>query len=200
MVRWIAALTVTLGGCGPEKNESTESPTSSSSTAATTGVEPTTGTPTSGSDTGGTSVGTTGTTMNGVCGDAAPPEAEQQCASQPDRASCNGLALEGGSCVWIAWFPVRLMDGVCGFGDPRGQCAFVPCSEEGCATLSPCGPEGFGGAFMVGEDDAVNVGFADWCQSPPAPARACIFDFEGQLTEGPPECACLCDPGFPGAG
>lgn len=201
-----AALAVTLAGCGPEKNESTESPTSSSTTGPTggssTGAEPTTttATPTSGSGTGGESEGTTRTTMDGLCGAEPPPDAEQQCASQADRASCNGLALDGGSCVWIAWFPVRLMDDLCGFGDPRGQCAFVPCSEEGCAAQSPCGPEGFGGGFIVGENDVVSVGFANWCLGPPAPAQACIFDFEAQLIEGPPECACLCDPGFPGGG
>jgi hypothetical protein len=200
--QWCAgALVVMLGACGPEKNESTEGPTSptdsTAATSSTTAVEPTGGTaPTGSTGTGGESESTG---AGGVCGAAPPADAEQQCASQADPAGCNGLQLDGGSCVWVAYFPVRLMDGICAFGDPRGQCAFVRCQEEGCAELSPCGPEGFGGAFVVGEDETVSVGFARWCLEPPAPGQACVFDFEQQLLEGPPECACLCDPGFPGA-
>ncbi|WAS94075.1 hypothetical protein [Nannocystis punicea] len=199
--RWAGALVVMLSACGPEKNDSTESSTGSTAgTSSTTVAEPTGTVPTGGTGTGGESESSGGTTgAGGVCGDGPPADAEQQCASQADRASCNGLQLDGGSCVWVAWFPTRLVDGTCEFGDPRGQCAFVPCQEEGCAELSPCGPEGFGGGFIVGENEVVSVGFARWCLGPPDPGQACVFDFEQQLLEGPPECACLCDPGFPGA-
>lgn len=205
--KWAVGLVVALGACGPAKNEGTDGSTgstgsSTSLTGSTTDVEPTTtATPTSSSETGSSS-GSEGTTgMNGFCPDETPPGTAEQCAMETDELGCISWELGGsGHCVWIPYFPVRLMDGVCSFGDPRGQCAFVPCSEEGCATLSPCGPEGFGGAFIIGEDDVVSVGFANWCLNPPGPGQACIFDFEGELLEGPPECACLCDPGFPDAG
>lgn len=203
----MATLVAALCACGPTKDGSTDGSTGSSSTAttmssttATTEEGPTTtATPTGGGTSSGTdSEGTTG--MNGICPDEIPPGVEEQCASETDLLSCISWELPGGGCVWIPYFPVRLVDDMCMFGEPQGQCAFVPCSEAGCATLSPCGPEGFGGAFIVGEDDVVSVGFANWCLAPPEPGQPCIFDFEGQLIEGPPECACLCDPVFSGTG
>lgn len=202
-----AALAAALCACGPEKNEETEGATSSSSTdatattaSATTVQEPTTAPTTGVTGTGGDSESTGSTGGSGGLCREAPAEIEQTCTSQTDRVGCNAAELDAtmGRCLWIPWFPTRVMDGMCSFGDPRGQCAFVRCQEEGCAQLSPCGPEGFGGAFITGQDGVVSVGFADWCLGPPAPAQPCLFDFEGELIEGPPECACLCSADFPG--
>ena len=200
-----AILLVWLIACGPSKGTSTDadtdatSDTASSSTAGVTTTTPTT-TPAEPTSTGtGTGTSNTTTPDNGGCDDA-PPNADELCAAQTDRTRCNAATAEvgSGSCLWIPWFPVRLVEGTCSFGDPRGSCAFIRCQSEGCATLSPCNSEGFGGAFMTDSEGKVTIGFADWCLSPPAPAQACIFDTDQQLLEGPPECACLCDPAFPG--
>jgi hypothetical protein len=204
--RSAATLVALLCACGPGKGGSTDttdttdttSASTSSPTTTTTTTPPTTTAPTTSSGTDGASEATTA--VNGLCIDGSD-EPDGVCAGLSDRARCNAAQVDPavGGCLWIPWFPVRLVDGVCTFGDPRGTCEFIPCSEEGCATLSPCNSEGFGGAFLIDGEGKVTLGFADWCLAPPAPAQACIFDGQGQLLEGPPECACLCDPTFPGA-
>lgn len=195
-----AILLASLLACGPSKGTTTDdtdaTDTTDTAAASTTIPTPptTTGEPTSTSTTTGTS-----TADPNTC-DIAPPEAAQTCAAQTDRARCNAATgdFAGGNCLWIPWFPVRLVEGTCTFGDPRGSCAFIECHSEGCTEILPCNGM-FGSAFMKDAEGKVTIASADWCLAPPAPAQPCIFDTDQNLLEGPPECACLCDPAFPGA-
>lgn len=190
-----------LGACGPEKNTETEGATSTESSGSTTGGTSSSTTagatvePTAGTDPGGASEG------SGHGGGCAGDESGgvETCAALADRASCNGAPLDPavGRCMWVAWHTTRLVDGTCSFGPPRGECQFVGCQSEGCKAQMACGTPDLAGAYRVGMDDNVSIALASWCLDPPLPALPCEFDAEGQLVEGAPECACLCDPSFP---
>lgn len=102
----------------------------------------------------------------------------------------------GGSCVWEVRVNAAVRsDGTCEFGEPAGRCIGDSVSGIGCAgfgfTCSPDGPT-VKGAWSEEGDETVLVS-----------ANVCS-NFEGATVcahpdiEERPECACLCDPGFPG--
>jgi hypothetical protein len=210
---WLALIAALA--CGPTKPGESETGTGSTtattaastdtpttSTAATTTADPTNSDGSGGATDSATDSATSSTTdvptgpvtmtTPAVCPDI-PPDTAEMCAAQTDRASCNGLDLgDVGSCYWVAWTPVRLIDGECSFGDPRGACLFRPCVIGDCATPGIlCSPSGGPGGFIP-NDQGVSIGLGDWCDAPPDPAMSCEVDEQGMVLQGAPECACLC--------
>ena len=114
------------------------------------------------------------------------------CAMQQDEESCRSIPTEDNdgaytTCYWAQSFTVALVDGVCEFGEPSGACRSQSVGDLGCGTMSPvCGGESVGVRFEEGEMTLGGCYGSD-----------CVFDGSGELIDGPPECACLCDPAAP---
>jgi len=134
------------------------------------------------------------------------PESEPpECESLLTRDACESAepfgpssmgALLGGSCIWEVRVSAAVRsDGTCEFGEPTGRCIGDFVSEIGCAgfgyTCSPDGPD-VKGAWSDDGGETLLVS-----------ANVCSH-FEGATAcahpdvEERPECACLCDPGWPG--
>lgn len=124
-------------------------------------------------------------------------EVEALCAVAATRAECESVAMGGSGtdlswCTWERWRTATIdAGGTCTLGPIEESCGFQR-GGDACATysLSSCGAV----TGSVGAWDGTRVGFAEgWCT---APGESCSVD-DGVVAEGPPECACLCDPSWP---
>ncbi len=136
----------------------------------------------------------------------AAEEFRSRCRSAVDADACNGIAdFNDGtifqSCVWVDWVRAEVdpQTGACSFSEAEPRCEVTYGGSEGCP-----GP---GTLFSVGceepvdqlplsrpSDEATLVGFARHC-FPTDTVEQCSVE-DGVAS--PPECACLCDSGFPG--
>jgi len=118
-------------------------------------------------------------------------ETQEECAAIPSVDETNDQNAMW--CGWETWTPVALGEGdVCEFGTPVSACGIGTASESGC-------PSEFAGCDN-GEAAARNG--ADGLEVTPDgsctnPELWCVFT-DGEVVSGPPECACICDAGFPG--
>jgi hypothetical protein len=129
-------------------------------------------------------------------------EFEVMCGSQASQQACEAAAtyenLEDGLtawCTWGAWFDVAIDDaGVCTFGRLEYECGMAYGGEGGCLDDAPnCGSaEAWGRTTREGDVQLTTFGGCG-----PYGDVMCVFSNDVQL-DGPPECACLCDPAFPG--
>lgn len=122
-----------------------------------------------------------------------PPPISVVCDMQQDEESCNGIPPQDNddgpvaSCYWHRSFAVTLVDGACEFGELSEGCRSQAMGDSSCPAVGPvCGGEQVSVRFWDGE---MVLGM---CR-----ASDCVFDDNGELVDGPPECACLCDPGVP---
>lgn len=101
----------------------------------------------------------------------------------------------GGYCLWEVRVSAAVQsDGTCEFGEPTGRCIGESVSEIGCIggfTCTPDGPTVKGGWSEDGNETQLVSG--NVC-SPFDGATLCA----GPGSEERPECACLCDSGWPG--
>lgn len=138
-------------------------------------------------------------------------ELEELCESQTERAGCegaegfvDGASGTGSGCVWETQVPVSLGDdGACVFGEATGRCTVDTVSGIGCASgggvacleARPDVPS-FGGVRQV--EGGVGLVEAEVCIEIPD-TQPCDVDADGIALEGSaPECACMCDPAWPG--
>ena len=129
-----------------------------------------------------------------------PPECEshqtrEACESaEPVEGGSMGASL-GGSCLWEVRVAAAVgSDGTCEFGEPTGRCIGDSVSEIGCIGGFTCSPDGptVKGAWVEDGGETQLIA-ANVCSNFEG-ATACAHpDIEER-----PECACLCDPGWPG--
>lgn len=193
-----------LAACGPTAPSDTDTATTTGTTATTGTTDPPTSDTTNNPDPATTTTITTTTTDASTTSSSTtdapiacnkpPPNTPGLCTSQTDRAACNNVALDPtlGRCYWVAWTSVRLVDGACSFGDPRGACLFQACDLACDSPAIACRPDGGPGGFIP-TDKGVNIGLGQWCAAPPDPAMSCEVDENGAVQQGPPECTCLCE-------
>jgi hypothetical protein len=144
-----------------------------------------------------------GDTIGPVDSDGPPTPADYAalCEMQVDRSACEAVPHEQypSQVTWCAWsveVPVVLdAGGACGFGQPTAACTFVMAGDLGCASDSvACGSAELGWSRVEG--DQLVIGRGDVCTSG---LDVCDVAEDGTVLAGVPECACLCDAGFPGA-
>jgi hypothetical protein len=133
-------------------------------------------------------------------GPPTPDDFRALCEQQSDRAACEAVPSENylweDQAMWCAWWievPVELVGDTCNFGELQARCVANAASEVGCLSPSDaCGSAE--GAWSFVEGGEVIIGRGEICtDSHPV----CNVDARGTVNEGVPECACLCDPGFP---
>ena len=120
------------------------------------------------------------------------------CAEQATESDCN--AIEGEHypwedyTAWCSWFvevPVSYADGVCEFGEATSYCMMEGASEAGCGGGGDqCGVPKVGMVNVEGDETVLVLGGS--CET-----SQCQVNEQGEVTHGPPECACFCDPAFP---
>jgi hypothetical protein len=130
---------------------------------------------------------------------------EAQCAAQTDPASCEavpspieqfGAGAGAPYCAWQVWTNTTLApDGTCSFSETEASCVMTV-NGDGCWGAQRCLDGHAAGGFRY-DGRTVQIGFANWCGGPPY-NRQCEAGADGTLYSGPPECACLCDPSWPG--
>ncbi len=132
-------------------------------------------------------------------GPATPEELEQLCQQQLTRAACEAVPgkdfgeADSAWCAWMVEVPVQLEGETCGFGEPTGTCVMSLASDIGCDSVETvCGFSSLGWTRMEG--DALVLAHANVCSSEGDP---CQLSTEGEVIQGAPECACLCDPALP---
>lgn len=133
-----------------------------------------------------------------------PPTAAdfaELCTEQLDRATCEAVPNEHypgvvSDCVWSVEVEVVLEADACVFGPATASCRVSTSGDLGCAvpTLA-CGELENGWSRMDG--DQVIIGRASTCYVDSG--DDCEVSSEGLVVSGAPECACLCDPAFPGS-
>ncbi len=175
------------------------SATSEASDTAATGSQP--GTDGSG---GSGSAGGTGEPID--CAQVDPSEVagicegmttEQDCILAPPAALSHCIR-----CTWSDWVPVTLEGDACVFGEVEASCVLEWLEPgPGCAgsTGIACRPDGPRGEIALYREVSgqAQLQAAVRC-APPSDAQRCFLGAQGQVQDGPPECACICDPNFPG--
>lgn len=118
---------------------------------------------------------------------------EAQCRAVPDWNHPDGLLL---SCRWVSWVGVEHdpESQTCEFGEVTGECVMDRAGSEGCLTgvEGTCTDEM---AYVRQAGGGVALTKAPLC-APPLGTELCAPLDGGDFSV--PECACLCDPGFPG--
>ena len=184
------------GGSGEAAGTSA---TSESDGTATTG-------PQAGTDGSGGSGSTGGTGEPVDCAQVDPSEVagicegmatEQDCILAPPAALAHCFR-----CTWSDWVPVTLEGDTCVFGEVEASCLLEWLEPgPGCAgsTGIACRPDGPRGEIALYREVSgqAQLQAAVRC-APPPDAQRCFLDAQGQVQDGPPECACICDPDFPG--
>jgi hypothetical protein len=136
-------------------------------------------------------------------GPPTPMDYEELCIEQLDRDTCEAIPTEQyasqgvvSNCVWSVEAPVMLEADACMFGPATASCRVSTSGDLGCPvpTLA-CGVVENGWSRMDG--DQVIIGRASTCYVDSG--EDCEVSSEGLVLSGVPECACLCDAGFPGS-
>lgn len=124
---------------------------------------------------------------------------EMGCA--PASSDVEALASRFGGpcyvCVWEDWVPTTIDEaGACVFGEVVASCELDALGPGGIGCLS-APAECTGGQKMIFREgtDGVEILVAPLCSFPPD-VDACFAHPEGEPMA--PECACGCDPSFPG--
>jgi hypothetical protein len=133
-------------------------------------------------------------------GPPTPADFQALCEQQTDRAACEAVPGEHypweDQTTWCAWWvevPVELVDDACSFGQTQARCVMNSASEAGCGVIgNACQSTDAGWSRVEGE--SVVIGRGNLCGDEDDP---CVVDAQGVVSQGAPECACLCDPAFP---
>jgi hypothetical protein len=127
-------------------------------------------------------------------------EFQAVCEQQGSRESCEAVPEQSNDenaeylwCAWVVEVPAQLDGDTCTFGTPISGCRVAHASEIGCASgsLDACSSAELGWSRMDG--DTLLVGRGGLCDFPTT--TSCNVSPMGVV--GAPECACLCDSGFP---
>lgn len=125
---------------------------------------------------------------------------EQTCEDQLDEASCASVEdaefgpHDTATCNWVRHVAVSLEGDTCSFGEVTGECRMIRFDGEVGCYGGECGRnqathwEEVDGEVVLSSSEA--IGCAAW-------VNACELDVDDELSSGPPECACMCDPEFP---
>ncbi|MCR9164722.1 MAG: hypothetical protein ACE37F_33910 [Nannocystaceae bacterium] len=160
-------------------------------------------TPASSSTAGTTSDGAEDPTESSGQADDSPSDIDATCAEITDPQTCESMGgfddetASGWLCNWETWVEVELVDGACSFGEVQSACTGESYSTAGCAAWGSCEQGGIHAAVTVAADGTVQLGTSPngWCFG--AYEDACGAG--NPNAEDPAECACACDPGWPGA-
>lgn len=137
-------------------------------------------------------------------GPQTPAEFGMLCMAQTDVAGCDAIPSEHYPwedqttwCTWVVEIPVQLEGDVCSFGAAAPSCRMVSASEAGCGGEgeNTCGPNPSAWTRMDGDTLLLGHG-SGLCNEGNLGSSPCTVTAEG-VSEGSPECACLCDPNLP---
>src|SRR5690606_4060079 len=197
----LLALFLSVAGCTDSSNTADADDTSASGGAdgdkSSGGSKASSG----GSDSETSSGGAGGEVSHGGAGGASL-DASALCMNAGSADECTATSLptlEDGvdcwhDCVWLTTHEVELTDGVCSYGETKSRCQYRTGGEGEDVSLSEsCRSFGetFGGGLVQSNADGIYLGYlseggiqdADPCSG----------------SNPPPECACLCLPGYPDA-
>jgi hypothetical protein len=140
---------------------------------------------------GSTAVSTDG---NGDC-DAICCESVENpatiCTASQTQQDCEAAQVGDDWCFWVEWRPTAFDGLACVLGPPEFECRHQRCQEEGCVGPFFC-PGGSPGIVARSGPEGTEIGLGNWCLEPDGTTQ-CRWDFEGNLSSGPPECVCGCE-------
>ena len=189
-----------LAGPACERARTSAGSAGSGSTTEATGASSGSG---DGATSGGSGPGSTGQPID--CGQIEGSDVPDVCPDMTTEEDCvtaiTGPLAECFHCVWSDWVPVTLDGGACVFGQIQATCVRERLSPgPGCEDAGgvSCRPATEMGLYRE-VDGQPQIQSSVRCHSEGGMnATKCAVDDQGKATNSPPECACICDPDFPG--